>query len=121
MSVPSVIRVPRTLQWPKAGPNEIYLARVWAPVSDKINAAPTMSNGVALAAIVVGGSPFTYTNEDGFDENIVVSGGTVSAIHFIRGGVSTLLGVTSGVFHLSPMDGLQVTYSGLPTMIKVPW
>jgi hypothetical protein len=67
-------------------------------------------------AITVGASPFTYTNDDGFLEDVVVSGGTVSAISI--DGVTT--GQTAGVFSLGAGHSLAVTYSAAPTMTKIP-
>jgi hypothetical protein len=67
-------------------------------------------------AISVGASPFTYTNYDGFLEDVVVSGGTVSEIEI--DGVST--GLTSGVFSLGVGHAITVTYSAAPTMTKIP-
>lgn len=67
-------------------------------------------------AITVGGSPFTYTNTDMVDENVVVTGGTVSAISAY--GIAT--GQTAGTWKLRPGDTLQVTYTVAPTMTKFP-
>ena len=67
--------------------------------------------------ITVGASPFTYTaGQKGF---VIVSGGTVSAVHFVRT-ASYSVGVTHGAFPLSAGDQLVVTYSGKPTMTFVP-
>lgn len=63
-------------------------------------------------------SPFTYTA--GFDGTIVVTGGTVSAISIIRQGTSVATGITTGLFPLSRLDSLQVTYSAAPTMTFLP-
>jgi hypothetical protein len=77
-------------------------------------------NPQALAAISVTASPFTYTNTDGYPEEVTVTGGTVSDISLVRGGVTTSLGLTTGIFLLEVGDGLQVTYTGAPTMEKIP-
>lgn len=78
-------------------------------------------NPQALATIAVGASVFTYTNNDGYPEEVQITGGTVSTVIFIRNAVSTDLGVTSGIFLLGPRDALQITYSSAPTMRKIPY
>ena len=68
-------------------------------------------------AITVGGSPFAYTAPSrGF---VVVKGGTVSAVQIARS-LTTLTGLTSGVFPMSQGDVLTVTYSALPAMVFFP-
>jgi hypothetical protein len=82
------------------------------PLSGSITGISPNGGG---AAITVGASPFSYTNGDGFEEYVVVSGGTVSAITL--DGIST--GQTAGVFILGVGDTLEVTYSAAPTMTKI--
>lgn len=69
-------------------------------------------------SVTVGASPFSYTAA--FDGIVAVTGGTVSAISLIRQGTSVATGITTGLFPLSRLDTLQVTYSGLPTMTFLP-
>lgn len=71
--------------------------------------------------VVVGASPWSYTNTSGYHESIVVTGGIVSEILMSRaGGITTRAGVDSGeyigstMFELSPDDGIRVTYSSVP-------
>jgi hypothetical protein len=75
-----------------------------------------------MATVTPGASPYTYTNTSGVPEEVTVGGTGVSQILFIRspdtGGLST--GLTSGIFMLEPRDGLKVTYSVAPTMLRVP-
>lgn len=71
----------------------------------------------AEASITVGASPFTYTATQA--GNVVVSGGTVSQISFVRVG-SYVTGQTSGMFNLGAGDQLVVTYSGVPMMTFAP-
>jgi len=66
-------------------------------------------------AITVGASPFIYVNDDGFEEYVFISGGTVSAIALNN--IST--GQTAGVFILGAYDFLEVTYSAAPTITKI--
>jgi hypothetical protein len=70
-----------------------------------------------VSEIAVGSSPFTYTNNDTYPEQVVVAGGNVSGIS-VRG--VTLTGVTSGEFLLQPGDSIVVTYSAAPRMYKIP-
>ena len=70
-----------------------------------------------VVAITVGTSPFTYSaTQKGF---VILNGGTVSAVAFIRTG-STATGLTAGIFQLAAGDMLKVTYSVTPTMTFVP-
>jgi hypothetical protein len=75
--------------------------------------------GPAAAAITVAASPFTYTNNDGFREVVAIYAGTVSVIALVRGGVTTqVAGATNFPIMLEPGDGVTVTYSSAPTMVK---
>ena len=68
-------------------------------------------------AVTVGASPFTYTAlELG---QIVIVGGTVTALHLVRG-TSDLDITGQSVILLSPQDQLIVTYSVLPTITFIP-
>lgn len=79
--------------------------------SAKHNALPQ------LATIVVGTSPFVYTNTTKNEQDVVVSGGTVSAIEFVRIPLGFInVGQTSGMFRVSPGDSLQITHAGVPNM-----
>jgi hypothetical protein len=72
-------------------------------------------------AVAVGASPFTIQNTTERSIDLIVSGGTVSAIAFSRDGVTFYgVGQTSGVFWLSPYDSLRVTYTVAPTITLVP-
>lgn len=75
----------------------------------------------AATTITVGASPFTYTNNGAREESVVVTGGTVSQIIYNRDGV---VGVAvlpnAGKFELLPGDGIAITYTVAPTVIKIP-
>ena len=68
------------------------------------------------------GSPYTYTNLDSYEEYVLVYGGTVSAIELSTNAGTTFTNVaeTAGSWLLRAGDQLKVTYSGTPTMKKVP-
>lgn len=71
--------------------------------------------------VAVGASPFTLQNTTGRSVDIIVTGGTVSAIAFSRDNVTFYgVGSTAGVFWLSPNDYLRVTYTVAPTITLVP-
>lgn len=76
---------------------------------------------VVAAAITPTGSPFVYQNLDNYRETVIISGGTVSDISIGRNGVTYYTtGLTSGAFDLDNGDYIQVTYTGAPTMTKIP-
>jgi len=75
---------------------------------------------VAPSAQTVTASPYTYTNNTVNDQSEIVQGGTVSKIEFSRNGGSFIdIGVTAGMFALSPLDSLRVTYAVAPTITVV--
>jgi len=81
----------------------------------------TPSYAVAVSGITVGVSPFSYKNAGKSNVDIIVDGGTVSAIAYSRDGTNFFTtGLTAGMFSLSPGDTLKVTYSATPTMTLVP-
>lgn len=84
---------------------------------------PTLADPPPLAqpssVISVGGSPFTYTAP--FAGSVVITGGTVTSISFIRQGTSVATGLTSGIVPVSRYDQVQVAYMSLPTMTFIPW
>lgn len=80
----------------------------------------------APAAITVGASPFTYTNGDGYDEDVAIYGGTLTTpfVEVARGQSGTF-GQVAGVsgekvVRLAPGDQVRVTYTTAPTMRKIP-
>jgi len=69
--------------------------------------------------ITVTASPFSYTAIA--RSQVIVSGGTVSAIELSRNGTDFYsTGQTAGTFQLDGGDLLRVTYSGLPTLTLFP-
>ncbi len=70
---------------------------------------------VSGPTIVVGSSPFLYTNFDGFPETVVIHGG--SGVSIAQNGVAT--GLSQGSFILNPGDSVTVTYSTAPTVTKI--
>ena len=65
-------------------------------------------------------SPYVYTNNTGNDQSEIVQGGTVSKIEYSRnGGAYIDVGSIAGMFQLSPLDSLRVTYTVSPTITVV--
>lgn len=75
---------------------------------------------IAPSSQTVTASPYTYTNNTANDQSVIVQGGTVSLIQYIRnGGTPINVGTTAGMFSLSPLDSLRVTYTVAPTITVV--
>lgn len=75
------------------------------------------SNCTAPIALTVTASPYTYSNLSPFAQMVVVGGGTVSGIGFVRNGGNTNMALDSGSFILLPGDAMAVTYSVAPQII----
>ena len=93
------------------------IAQLAPPDSD----FPQSAASVPPSTITVTGSPFSYQNTTTFRADVIVQGGTVSKVEFSRDGSTWYdVGVTAGMFGLSPSDRLRVTYTGAPTMTLIP-
>lgn len=77
---------------------------------------PALGPPAEPEAITVGASPYAYA--PGFDGFATVSGGTVSSITISRdaGVTNVATGVVAGIFPLSLMDTLTITYTVAPTL-----
>lgn len=71
----------------------------------------------AAVAITPTGSPFIYQDTTAWPHDVLVQGGTVSAME-VKTDLSNFypLGITSGRVRLAPGDSLRVTYSVAPTI-----
>lgn len=70
-------------------------------------------------AIAAGASPFTY--EAVIRGQILISGGTVSAIAFSRDGTTFYTtGQTSGFVQMDKGDFVRITYTVAPTIVYFP-
>lgn len=77
-------------------------------------------NGVpsgAESSVTLGATPYSYTAPSG--GWVIVRGGTVSAIQYTRS-ITTLTGLTSGIFPVGQGDILTITYTVLPTVTFFP-
>lgn len=102
-----------------------------APLADLLQPAPQEAvvlpdvlqppqgpSQAAAMSITPGASPYTYTAST--PQCVVVRGGTVTTISYVRNGVLTLLGTVAGTFELQAGDGLRIAYSVVPTMNAIP-
>jgi len=93
--------------WQRA--NELFRA-VALSVNELIE---RVSTPLSVSAVTVGASPFDYlASRDGF---VSIVGGTVSAVAYVREGVSTSLGVVA-VVPVKKGDVVRITYTLTPTV-----
>lgn len=72
----------------------------------------------AAETVTPGASPYTFTaNRDGF---LIVQGGTVSRIDYIRLASTVQIGVVAGLFPVQLGDGIRITYTVAPTITFIP-
>lgn len=83
--------------------------------------SPVISlNSTAVpVAITPTGSPFTFANPVAGPIQVIVSGGTVTAINMVIDGVDYLAGLIAGVFVVRAGASIKVTYAVAPTMTYV--
>ena len=74
----------------------------------------------ARVSITVGASPFTYTNNTGRYQQVLISGGTVTQILYKRGADQGVTGLMGGALLVAPGDELVISHSGAPTMSRTP-
>jgi hypothetical protein len=95
------------------------LAQQIGTVRVEVPAVPTRF--ILPSSITPGASPYTYQNTLGYPADVIVNGGTVSAIAFSRDNATFYTaGAIGGIFPLSPYDYLRVTYTVAPTMTLIP-
>ena len=72
-------------------------------------------------AITLGPTPFTYTNNDGVTEYIIVTGGTVTHFTITRGAFTSadLFTASPATVLLSPGDSFNITYTAAPVVEKL--
>lgn len=75
-----------------------------------------ISTPMSVSAVTVGASPFEYVAaRDGF---VSIVGGTVSAVAYVREGVSTSLGVVA-VVPVKKGDTVRITYTVAPSVTLI--
>lgn len=96
-------------------------ASSWSALQTFSAGVVTGGGGTAPTAITVGASPFTYTNSTGKNIQVLLGGGTVTAIAF--NGTTIASGLTLSTilsFDLKESDSITVTYTTAPAMFYVP-
>jgi hypothetical protein len=68
----------------------------------------------------VGASPYTLQNTNDYPCAVIVQGGTVSEVDWIRGSNTRNTGATQGMFYLAPNDSIKITYTVAPTVVLIP-
>ena len=76
------------------------------------------SNGIAPYTVTAPASLSLFTADR--KSGLVVSGGTVSLLRFLRGGVYVTLPFISGILELDLGDSVEFTYSVAPTLTVIP-
>ena len=99
---------------------DLQLGPQSSPVSAN-DVSGLMNYNVPTAGITLTGSPFTYTNTEVYNVDVMISGGGISKLEFSRNGTTYYnTGSYYGMFTLSPFDTLRVTYIAAPTMTLIP-
>lgn len=80
--------------------------------SSLIGPAPSAS------VLTASGSPFTFTASQ--RGNLLIKGGTISAVALIRGRVSIAFPTSAYLIPMSQGDGASVTYTGSPAFTYIP-
>jgi hypothetical protein len=96
-------------------------------LAQQIETLPRVDQTVPARFILPSGitpvaSPYTYRNTSGYPVDVIVSGGTVTSTAFSRDNTTFYtIGLSNGMFALSPYDSLRVTWATVaPTMTLVP-
>jgi hypothetical protein len=85
------------------------------PFSGSLSGRGPNSSGMAIAGIPAAPNTFTYANDDGFDETVFITGGTVTNVQMNGVGLPG----TWKVFRLRAGDTVTVSYSSTLTLDKV--
>lgn len=70
------------------------------------------------AVVTVGASPFTYLAE--VDGLLIIEGGTVSQVDYVRNTTSVNTGVVAGALPILSADAITITYAVAPTLTFLP-
>ena len=83
---------------------------------------PPNPRNIGVQTISVGVSPFIWQNSNNFSVNVIISGGTLSAVDYSRDGVTyTPAGSGATIVHLNVGDFVRVTYVLIPSsMVAIP-
>lgn len=95
----------------------VCVADTISPIPSDFGFASAAAKGAAPTAITAGASPYTWTNTNGVNTQVFMSGGTVSAIAYNGGAISGTLAGTVTVI-LQPGETVTVTYAVAPVIFK---
>lgn len=99
---------------PVIDPRTGIMTPAWRSFFDDLtSAAPPIDDDIVLDA-----SPATYTAIHA--GALLVVGGTVSQIDFIRGRITVTTGLIAGFIPMSQNDQVEITYAVLPTVYYFP-
>lgn len=70
------------------------------------------------AVVTVGVSPFTYLAEG--DGLLIIEGGTVSQVDYVRNTTTVDVGVVAGAVPVLAADAITITYAVAPTVTFLP-
>ena len=76
------------------------------------------SNGIVPYTVTVPASLSAFTADRKM--SLVVSGGTVSLLRFLRGSVYVTLPIIGGILELNLGDSVEFTYVVAPTLTVIP-
>lgn len=78
------------------------------------------TNATAQSSVTVGTSPYTYTNTSASNQEVLIYGGTITAITFTaKGGTAIDMNITLSSIVLRVGDALTITYSTAPTISTI--
>jgi lysophospholipase L1-like esterase len=83
--------------------------------------ASTANNGMALASIAVGPSPFSFTNNSGMNIFVFCSGGTLNAMTLNGTPLPPAFLTGAVTYPLQPNEILTMTYTAPPSMLWKPF
>ncbi len=92
-------------------------ANTWSKVQTATGFATTAG---AATTITAGASPYAYTNSSASNQEIFITGGSITAITFSSdGGTAISLNITLSQIVLRPNDVLTITYTTAPTLNSI--
>ena len=97
------------------------MTREWYLFFSQVYSSIVEGSTLPPSAVTIGASPYTYTNGNTYNEDIMISGGGVIKLEFTRDGVTFYnTGSYYGMFSLSPGDSLKIEYLTAPTVTSIP-
>lgn len=88
------------------------------PHYDEIVGLSRASQNPPTNPVTVGASPFIFT--PGVAGLVLISGGTITSISYMRNGLAYTVGVGAGAIPVTPNDSIRVIYTVAPSMAFIP-